>query len=418
MTYFNNEYDKPLDNYNKESLSASVLYDKISFLIDKEKENSSYNSNEMNDSNESNNYFNEIYDNLYSKQNDCIEKINKIFNTLIQKSDWNSLNFDNSALNINTSDQLLEWSDRIEKISINELTQILGKIKGQINNESANIFLRNNNKLFDKFINKDEKSDFDELSISLNIKNELVENKNEKTNHNLEEINNSLEPYVFNEYCAEDVHLNQQPFDFNTIIDNESLSTREYYNYEHMNNSAHSQIKYYDIENLILQKLNHHINYLDDVNRLESEYNQKMKTLNEQLENKKNELDTRKRVTDELDFVEIEIFRKIVFKLARELKNMNIELENLKISYSIHDNQCNEFINTEMMIHLNNIRKEYRNKVREYFKYLKEDSNKISKILQECMILNGFMFIVSRDDFIEMEKIISFNKNIKINKDA
>ncbi len=184
MTYFNNEYDKPLDNYNKESLSASVLYDKISSLIDKEKKNSSYNSNEMNDSNESNesnDYFNEIYDNLYSKQNDCIEKINKIFNTLIQKSDWNSLNFDNSALNINTSDQLLEWSDRIEKISINELTQILGKIKGQINNESANIFLRNNNKLFDKFINKDEKSDFDELSISLNIKNELVEKKNEKT---------------------------------------------------------------------------------------------------------------------------------------------------------------------------------------------------------------------------------------------
>lgn len=288
------------------------------------------------------------------------------------------------------------------------------------------------------------KHQVDELSIvnqlSLELKDELFNNENvsivnsnqiysqmRSERENIEHpdfVNKSMVsfgPYIFdiknlqnNEENNND--LNQLPFDFSTIIENDSLSTREYYNYKNINNNSQSLIKYYDLENKILQKINNHINYIEDINRIESEYNDKIKILNEQLEKKKNELSTRKKITDELDFVEIEIFRRAVFKLVGELKNLNLVLDNLKISYNIHENQCNENKISETInkTTVNRIRNEYRNKIKEYFHYLKGESLKISKIVQECMILNGFIFIVSKNDFMEMEKIILFNKNIKL----
>lgn len=130
MTYYNNEYDKPFDNYDNEPFSASVLYNNISCFdsfIDVDKKNE--NVNDFSCFNE----FQEIslddnLSDLYRKQNDCIQKINEIFNSPSQKDDLNNQNFNICTLDNNSINTSHLLSDKMKNISISQLTQVISGI--------------------------------------------------------------------------------------------------------------------------------------------------------------------------------------------------------------------------------------------------------------------------------------------------
>lgn len=130
MTYYNNEYDKPFDNYDNEPFSTSVLYNNISCFdsfIDVDKKNE--NVNEFSCFNE----FQEIslddnLSDLYRKQNDCIQKINEIFNSPSQKDDLNNQNFNICTLDNNSINTSHLLSDKMKNISISQLTQVISGI--------------------------------------------------------------------------------------------------------------------------------------------------------------------------------------------------------------------------------------------------------------------------------------------------
>ena len=209
-----------------------------------------------------------------------------------------------------------------------------------------------------------------------------------------------------------DEKIQSQRIDFKSLESDDCHNNREYYNLLAATKCVENK-KYYEIENIMLKKLNTHIHYVRELREIEDEYERKKKELKDEFDKKRHEIEMKKNNIQEIDFSEIEIFRSILFRMCLCLAETNIILQNLESSYNLYSNIGTRLNMLSKEFDLST-GKEYTLKIKEYFDSLKQSSQKTVECIRGCMDLNGFLFIVSKKDFSLIEKLVSENISIKI----